>query len=297
MPIVRSNFRSRGKRDFCSFKSAKGNKKQGADASQEMDCMRARENVKEAAGLVAGDVHALRDKLPPGNELPGHEQKSKDRGGKPKSTKTETVRKKEPPPRRFQSKTARQKNERVGPENARKMDRHPQIVAAPQDDEGAGERHEKHQNGNDTDRDGSRVAFGRGRRLVAAMAFFAAIVAIIASTGRWRGATASTADIFDDEFDVRRCGCARHDDVLYSPDPILRTLFCRLPHLDYLLPSLARLLANLSSKLRTSPFALLRASGGKVLRHEIFGQAGHAELIGPTIHHRASGAKIVGGRG
>src|SRR6266478_5902586 len=198
MPIVRSDFRSRRKGNFCFFKFAEGNKKQGADASQEMDCVRAGENVKETAGLVARDVHALRDKLPPGNELPGDKEKSQDRGRQPKFTKAGKVRKKEPPPRRFQSKTAREKNERVGPENARKMDGHPQIVAATQDDEGAGKRHEKHQNGNDADRDCSRVAFGRRRRLVAAMAVFAATVAIIASSWRWRRAAASTADVFDD---------------------------------------------------------------------------------------------------
>ena len=121
--------------------------------------MGACKNVKKTAALVTGDVHALCDKLPPGNKLPNHEEKSEDRGREPEFTKTGAVRKKEPPPRRFQSKTACEKNTGVGPEDARKTDGNPQVVAAAQDDKGAGKGHEKHQNGNDTDSDGSRVAF------------------------------------------------------------------------------------------------------------------------------------------
>src|SRR5207245_1327059 len=47
MPIVRSDFRGCWKRDFCPFKFPDGNKEQGADASQKMDCVRASENVKK----------------------------------------------------------------------------------------------------------------------------------------------------------------------------------------------------------------------------------------------------------
>ena len=110
------------------------------------------------------------------------------------------------------------------------MDGHPQIAAVAQNDESAGQGHEKHQNRNETDRDGGRVTFGRGRPLAAAVAIVAAAIAIIVSTRRWRGAAASTADIFDDDLFIRKCGCARHDEFfslfseLPSPNFILRNL-------------------------------------------------------------------------
>ena len=69
MPIVGSDFSGRGKRNVCLFKFAEPNKKQGADAPQQVDRVCARENIKETAGLVARDVHALRDKLTPRDEL------------------------------------------------------------------------------------------------------------------------------------------------------------------------------------------------------------------------------------
>src|SRR5437667_4635923 len=161
MPIVRSDFRGCRKRDFCFFKFAERNKKQSAEATEKVDCMSARENVKETAGLVAGDVHALRDKLAPRNELPGHKKKTKGRSYQPKFAKTGSVRKIEPLARGFQSETACEKNAGVGPENPGKVDGHPQVAAAAQNDEGAGQRHEKHQNGNDANRNRSRVTFRR----------------------------------------------------------------------------------------------------------------------------------------
>ncbi len=50
-----------------------------------------------------------------------------------------------------------------------------------------------------------------------AIAIVAATVPIIAAAcGRSRAAS-TAADVFDDEFDVRNCGCARHDGDRYSP--------------------------------------------------------------------------------
>src|SRR6266568_216828 len=90
MPVVGSDFRGRRKRNFCLFKLPEGNKKQSADTPQEVDCVRARENIKKTAGLVARDVNALRDKLPPRNELPGNKKKTKDRCHQPEFAKPET---------------------------------------------------------------------------------------------------------------------------------------------------------------------------------------------------------------
>src|SRR5207249_7840791 len=135
MPIVRSDFRGCRKRDFCFFKFAERNKKQRADTTQQVNCVSAGENIEEAAGLVARDVHALRDKLAPRNELPGHKKKTKGRSYQPKFAKTGGVRQIEPLARGFQSETAREENAGVGPENARKVDSHPEFAAAAQNDE------------------------------------------------------------------------------------------------------------------------------------------------------------------
>ena len=96
MPIVRSDFGGRRKGNFCLFKFAEGNKKQGAYSAEKMDCVCASENIKEAAGLVAGDVHALRDKFAPGNELTNNKQETQSGGGQPEFAKTGSVRKKQP---------------------------------------------------------------------------------------------------------------------------------------------------------------------------------------------------------
>src|SRR2546430_16478093 len=91
MPVVRSDFRSCRKRNLCLFKSAEGNKKQRADAAEKMDSVRARENIKETAGLVARDVYTLRDKLAPRNELSGHKKKTKGRSYVPKLAKPKSI--------------------------------------------------------------------------------------------------------------------------------------------------------------------------------------------------------------
>ncbi len=99
MPIVGSDFRGGRKRNFRVFKFAEGDKKQSADTPQEVDRVSARENIKKTAGLVARDVHALRDKLAPGNELTGNKKKTEDCCHQPEFAKTGNVREKKPPPR------------------------------------------------------------------------------------------------------------------------------------------------------------------------------------------------------
>src|SRR5437667_345760 len=184
MPVVRSDFRSCRKRNFCLFKFAEGNKKQRADATQQVNRVSARENVKKTAGLVARDVYTLRDKLAPRNELSGHKKKTKRRRRQPEFAEAGSICKIEPPARGFQSKTAREQNAGVGPENARKMDSHPEFAAAAQNDESAGQRHKKHQNGNDANRNRGGIAPRRGRPPAAAIAVVAASIAVIASVRR-----------------------------------------------------------------------------------------------------------------
>src|SRR5204863_2111540 len=219
MPVVRSDFRCGLKRDFCFFKFAERNKKQSADATQQVNRVRASENIEEAAGLVARDVHALRDKLAPRNELPGHKKKTKDRGRQPEFAKAGSVRQIEALARGFQRETARKQNASVGPENARKMDSHPEFAAAAQNDESAGQRHEKHQNGNDANRNRGGIAPRRGRPPAAAIAVVAASIAVIASVRRWRGTASSTADVLDDDFDIWNCTSARHGKSFFTLQP------------------------------------------------------------------------------
>src|SRR5437016_4704312 len=77
--------------------------------------------------------------------------------------------------------------------------------------ETAGEGHEEHQNGNNTESDAGVVAIRRGRTGAAAL------VVVPTAWGRG-GAASSSSDVVHYEFDVRKCGCARHGDLPYSTD-------------------------------------------------------------------------------
>src|SRR6266852_8342412 len=211
MPVVRSGFGSGGQRHPRLFEFAERDKQKGTDTPEDMDGMRAGEDVKEATRLIAGNIQALRDKLAPGNKLPGNKQKAKRGGHGPKFSKARKVRKREPPPSHFQRVAASQENKGVDPKDARKVDGHPQVTAAAEDDEGAGERHEKHQNGYKSDGDSRGVAFGGGGPPTGALAL---VSAIISACGR--STAASAADVFNDEFDVLSCGRAWHSDLSCS---------------------------------------------------------------------------------
>src|SRR5258707_2901107 len=104
-----------------------------------------------------------------------------------------------------------------GTNNWREMTRAQHADATPQNDEGARQRHENHQSGYQANRNRRRVAFGRGRPLATPVAVVAATISVIASAERRRQTASSTTDVFDNDFDVRRCGCARHGEVLDSP--------------------------------------------------------------------------------
>ena len=101
---------------------------------------------------------------------------------------------------------------------------HPQFAAAPENNESAGERHEKHEYGNEPERNGRRVASRRWRFfLAAAIVVSASTVTAVAARGRF-SATGTPANIFDDDFDF--CSCARHVDL--SIFYFLFSIFCFL---------------------------------------------------------------------
>src|SRR6266487_5505246 len=180
-----------------------------------MDGVRARENVEETARLVAGNVYALRYELTPGNHLSGNKKEAQARGNQPELSKTSQVCNGETAPRRFERQAAPEKNASVQPKNARKVHGHPHVAAAPQNDEGAAEGHEEHQDGHESDRNSCGVASRRWGPLTAS-----AVVTIIAAIPACRGrSAASAAYVFNDEFDVWSCGCARHGD---PPSPPIR---------------------------------------------------------------------------
>src|SRR5712664_2975056 len=93
------------------------------------------------------------------------------------------------------------------------MHRDPVAAGASAHQESTGEGHEKHQNRNNSESDAGVIAI---RRRAPPRPAALAVVSVIASAGRRCGAAA--ADVFNDEFDVRNCGCARHGEFLYSPD-------------------------------------------------------------------------------
>src|SRR5260370_39764222 len=94
------------------------------------------------------------------------------------------------------------------------MNGDPVAARASTNQERAGEGHEKHQDRNNSKSDAGVIAI---RRRAPPRRAALAVVSVIASAGG-RGGSASSAAVFNDELDVRNCGCARHGEFLYSPD-------------------------------------------------------------------------------
>src|SRR5229473_4187657 len=94
------------------------------------------------------------------------------------------------------------------------MHRDPVAARASTHQESTGEGHEKHQNGNNSKSDAGVIAI---RRRAPPRPAALAVASVIATAGGRGGAASSTA-VFNDELDVRNCGCARHGEFLYSPD-------------------------------------------------------------------------------
>src|SRR5260370_443721 len=92
------------------------------------------------------------------------------------------------------------------------MHRGPVAARASTHQESTGEGHEEHQNGNKSKSDAGGIAI---RRRAPPRPAALAVVSVIASAGGRGGAAAA---VFNDDFDVRNCGCARHGEFLYSPD-------------------------------------------------------------------------------
>src|SRR5438045_9761235 len=98
------------------------------------------------------------------------------------------------------------------------MHGNPVAARASAHQEGAGEGHEEHQNGNNTESDAGVVAIRRGCPGAAALV----VVATVWGRG---GAASSSPDVVNYEFDVRKRGCARHGDLpLFDRRPVLGTL-------------------------------------------------------------------------
>src|SRR5260370_37779316 len=97
------------------------------------------------------------------------------------------------------------------------MHRDPVAARASAHQESTGEGHEKHQDRNNSKSDAGVIPI---RRRAPPLPAALAVVSVIASAGG-RGGAPFSAAVFNDDFDVRNCGCARHGEVLYSPNFIL----------------------------------------------------------------------------
>lgn len=83
VPVVRSDLRGCRKRNTCFVKFAQKNKKQRGDAAEKMHGVGSSKNVKETAGLIASNVHALRYQLAPRQQLSRNKKKSQNRCEQP----------------------------------------------------------------------------------------------------------------------------------------------------------------------------------------------------------------------
>src|SRR5437762_11531615 len=102
----------------------------------------------------------------------------------------------------LQNKATSEKNRSIHPKNTRQSNGHPHAAVVPENQEGAGQRHEDHKDGNHADGD-SRGESPRRRRLSAAASSVIVITAV--APIRWPSSAATHAAILDDEFNVRRC--------------------------------------------------------------------------------------------
>src|SRR5271157_297538 len=102
------------------------------------------------------------------------------------------------------------------------MQRHPRVAPGPEINEGAGHRHKKHDDRDDSDRNCHGVASRRRHLRTATPAAFVAII-----PAGWRILPSTPTDVFDDEFDVFDDSCAWHASLLV----LLRSRFSCLLHL------------------------------------------------------------------
>src|SRR5258706_16442572 len=128
MPVVGSDFRRNGAGHLRLIEVALRYVDEGGDASKQMQRVRTGENVKEAAGGVAGKIDSFGNQLPPGHDLSHQKSYAQGRGNQPQipvgrePSLCQTV------ARHFQSGATGEQHNRVEPHQRWNMDWNPNAV-------------------------------------------------------------------------------------------------------------------------------------------------------------------------
>src|SRR5205085_10467385 len=94
-----------------------------------MYAVRSGENVKEAAGLVARNVHALVHQFAPSDQLSGDKEQSHHRSNEPQLAKAGNISLREPQPCPLEREAASEEHGGIGPENPRQPHGDPHSAA------------------------------------------------------------------------------------------------------------------------------------------------------------------------
>src|SRR5260370_32510951 len=117
----------------------------------------------------------------------------------------------ESPPGTLEREAAGKDGAGVKPQDRREMDGDPIAARSSAQQKCTRQRHEKHQNRDDAERDAGVIAIRRGPTSRFRTAALIAVAAIIPSPRGRLGPAPSTTDVFDAYLSIPQCGCARHD--------------------------------------------------------------------------------------
>src|SRR5271169_3557677 len=145
MPVHGDHFDRRAARDFS--RGAKLHVEQRENSAEQVQTVRAGENVKKAAAGIRRQKNSLGGELAPGENLSGDEKNAKKRGGGPPVAESFIVSRAESAMRAREGEAADDQYQSVEPQDARDLQRNPGAIGhVLAHDVGADERHEKHQN-------------------------------------------------------------------------------------------------------------------------------------------------------
>src|SRR5258708_18965423 len=206
MPVIGADFYGGVARNLGLVKIAQRNIGQRGDATEQMHGVRRGENVEEAGGLIARDIHAAVKQLKPGNQLAEQEQDAESGGDAPKLFKSQRIATEKVLARALQGVAAGQQNRGIEEKDFWDAHRHPNRAHVHEHNKCRAQPKEKHQYRSHGERDRRRVKTLRG---LSRLPVLIAVTPAIAARGRYFSC-ASTAAVVNDQLEVFSYGCAWH---------------------------------------------------------------------------------------
>src|SRR5437879_5641814 len=144
MPINRRDIGGGRLRNSGALPIPIGHVEQRQDSSEKVQAMCRGQDIKEAATWIGDQENTLTGKLAPGDELTGQKKDSQACGYAPPLLEGDLLVSTQMPARDLNGNAAGQKNQRVQPEDTRKIECDPIITQSLAHEKRAGQRHEKH---------------------------------------------------------------------------------------------------------------------------------------------------------